>query len=62
YRCFRVLDSILTSKGEETYSWTVVFATGNGNDLELARFFSRDPAIVKEIVREETAVLNLEVM
>ena len=62
YRCFRVLDSILTSNGEETYSWTVVFATGNGNDLELARFFSRDPAIVKEIVREETAVLNLEVV
>ena len=61
YRCFRVLDSILTSMGEETYSWTVVFATGDGKDLELARFFSRDPSIVKEIVWEETAVLNLQV-
>ncbi len=59
FYCFRRLDSIISGKGDEAYTLKFFFATEDSDNLKLARYFSGDPALVEEIVREETAILKI---
>ncbi len=58
--CFRLIDRIISEKGDEKKDILVSFAPDNERIREFTRLIAGDPVQISEITRETTALKSLE--